>query len=331
MYVVRVSAAGTPVGLPGLVGPADISSQPLWSPLGRYLVWQWNDRKSHSENQGVVELYDTTTDKLVALRNLTVGAVAAAGTGAQVVLQRNESAVANVFYDRLGHGRTSGQATFKQLVSVLAVGHREALVETGDISGNSGKPATLWLLPPSGPPVRMSTIPTVRFLSMDIPPALGWTASANDGVHAAFVTALGQDGSCANGQSVHLVDLDARTDLAVALPYKDGDLRTPSYSPDGVLGGVLDECGTEGPDYHNSFVELHGSHWTTVVAGATLGARGPDGLLAVQLGSFPKKDYGANPSQDHPLTIRTASGATTARLPTATAIAWTQAATPPKG
>lgn len=327
MYVVRISGAGKAVGLPGLVGPADARSQPTWSPRGRYLVWTWNDLKSHSDNPTVVELYDTTAKRLIALRNLNVGDTAATGTGAQVVEQERETGVVNMMYDGRGHGRAAGRATFKHLINARAVGHSQAIVETGDLS-NGGKPATLWLLPPTGAPVKISTIPPLHFLGTNVP-ALGWTASANDGRHAAFVTSLGQDGACAEGQSVHLVDIDAKTDVAVALPYKDGDLRTPSYSPSGVLGGILDECGSEGPDTHNAFVELHGSTWSTIVDGATLGSRGPGGLLAVQLGTLPKKDYSAYVSQDHPLQIRTASGAVTATLPTATAVAWTQAAVPP--
>jgi hypothetical protein len=50
----------------------------------------------------------------------------------------------------------------------------------------------------------------------------------------------------------------------------------------------------------------------------------------VQLGTLPKRDYGAYVSPDHPLQIRTAAGKVMAGLPTATAVAWTQAATPPK-
>jgi hypothetical protein len=299
MFVVRVSSTGRTVGPPGLLGPADATSQPRWSPLGRYLVWTWNDENSRSENPAVFELYDTTTGKLHESRNLNIGDVTATGTGAQVV-------------------------------NVIAAGQRGALVETGDSSGNSGKPASLWLLPQTGPRVRLSTIQTLHFLGADVPPALGWHALAADGIHAAYVTGLGQDGACADGQSVHLVDLAAKTDVAVALPYKDGDLRTPSYSPLGVLGGILDECGSEGPDTHNAFVEMQGSSWTTVVPGATIGARGPGGLLAVQLGTLPKRDYGAYVSPDHPLQIRTAAGKVMAGLPTATAVAWTQAATPPK-
>ena len=328
MYVVRISGAGKPVGLPGLVGPADARSRPTWSPLGRYLVWTWNDLKSHSDNPTVVELYDTTAKRLIALRNLNVGDTAATGTGAQVVEQERETGIVNMMYDGHGHGHAAGRATFKQLINARAVGHREALVETGDLS-NGAKPATLWLLPPTGAPVKISNIPPLHFLGTNVP-ALGWTASANDGRHAAFVTSLGQDGACAEGQSVHLVDLDAKTDVAVALPYKDGDLRTPSYSPSGVLGGILDECGSEGPDTNNAFVELRGSTWSTIVTGATLGARGPGGLLAVQLGTLPKRDYAEYVSQDHPLQIRSESGDVTASLPTATAVAWTQAAVPPR-
>ena len=328
MFIVRISGAGKPVGLPGLVGPADARSRPTWSPLGRYLVWTWNDLKSHSDNPTVVELYDSTTKRLIALRNLNVGDAAATGTGAQVVEQERETGVVNMMYDGHGHGHAVGRATFKQLINVRAVGHREALVETGDLS-NGSKPATLWLLPPTGAPVKISTIPPLHFLGTNVP-ALGWTASANDGRHASFVTSLGQDGACADGQSVHLVDLDAKTDVAVALPYKDSDLRTPSYSPSGVLGGILDECGSEGPDTNNAFVELHGSTWSTIVTGATLGSRGPGGLLAVQLGTLPKKEYEAYVSQDHPLQIRNASGTVTTTLPTATAVAWTQAAVPPR-
>jgi hypothetical protein len=329
MYVVRVSGAGRVIGTPGLVGPADARSLPRWSPLGRYLVWQWNDVKSHSENPTVVELYDTSEGKLHELRNIFVGDVDATGIGAQVVEQQRETVLANVLYDAKKVAHPAGHATFKQLINARAVGHREVLVETGSLSDTHGKPATLWLMPPSGSPVKISNIPPLHFLGTNVP-TLGWTASANDGTHAAFVTALGQDGACAEGQSVHLVNLDARTDVAVALPYKDGDLRTPSYSPLGVLGGILDECGTEGPDTNNAFVELEGSSWTTVVPGATIGARGPSGLLAVQIGTLPKRDYGAYVSQDHPLQIRTSTGRVTATLPTATAVAWTQAATPPK-
>ncbi|HET6816442.1 MAG TPA: hypothetical protein VFH66_04365 [Mycobacteriales bacterium] len=328
MYVVRVTAAGRTMGPPGLVGPADARSQPRWSPLGRYLVWQWNDLKSRSENPTVVELYDTSTGKLHALRNVNVGDVDAAGIGAQVVEQQQESTVANVLYDARLVAHPQGRATFKQLINARAVGHRETLVETGNLTDGS-KPATLWLLPTAGSPVKISNIPPLHFLGTNVP-TLGWTTSAADGTHAAFVTALGQDGACAEGQSVHLVNLDTKTDVSVALPYKDGDLRTPSYSPLGVLGGILDECGSEGPDTNNAFVELQGSSWTTVVAGATLGARGPGGLLAVQIGTLPKRDYNAYVSQDHPLQIRSRSGAVTATLPTATAVAWTQAATPPR-
>jgi len=327
MFVVRISAAGRVVGVPGLVGPANVGSQPYWSPLGRYLVWIWNDQKSHSENTTVVELYDTTAKKLTALRNLNLADVAATGTGAQVVEQRRETSVANVLYDAQGNGRTAGQATFADLAGAIAVGHREVLVETG---AYTAKPATLWLLPPAGKPQKISTIPTLRFLGEDTAPGIGWTASANDGVHAAFVTGRSQDGGCADGQSVHLVDLAAKSDVAVAFPYPDGDLRTPSYSPGGVLGGILDECGSEEGETHNAFAELHGSHWTTVVSGATLGARGPGGLLAIQVGTLPKKDFNVVVSQDHPLEVRSA-GKTTATLPTATAIAWTQAAVPPRG
>jgi hypothetical protein len=330
MFVVRVSSTGRTVGPPGLLGPADATSQPRWSPLGRYLVWTWNDENSRSENPAVFELYDTTTGKLHESRNLNIGDVTATGTGAQVVEFHHETSVADVFYNNTGGQRTAGEATFKQVVNVIAAGQRGALVETGDSSGNSGKPASLWLLPQTGPRVRLSTIQTLHFLGADVPPALGWHALAADGIHAAYVTGLGQDGACADGQSVHLVDLAAKTDVAVALPYKDGDLRTPSYSPLGVLGGILDECGSEGPDTHNAFVEMQGSSWTTVVPGATIGARGPGGLLAVQLGTLPKRDYGVYVSPDHPLQIRTAAGKVMAGLPTATAVAWTQAATPPK-
>ena len=325
-----MSGSGKTIGLPGLVGQADKNSQPLWSPLGRYVAWTWNDLKSRSENTTVVSLYDTTLKKLHELRNLTVGDVNAVGTGVQVVQQRQESSVSDEFYDSSGHSRKAGAATFKQLINVMAAGQHGALVETGDISGNSGKPGTLWLLPPSGARVKVSNIPTVHFLGTDVSPALGWRAVAHDGTHAAYVTSMGQDGACADGQSVHLVNLDAKTDVAVALPYKDGDLRTPSYSPLGVLGGILDECGSEGPDTNNAFVELQGSSWTTVVPGATIGARGPSGLLAVQLGTLPKRGYGVYVSQDHPLQIRTSGGKVTATLPTATAVAWTQAETPPK-
>jgi hypothetical protein len=155
MFVVRVSSTGRTVGPPGLLGPADATSQPRWSPLGRYLVWTWNDENSRSENPAVFELYDTTTGKLRESRNLNIGDVTATGTGAQVV-------------------------------NVIAGGQRGALVETGDSSGNSGKPASLWLLPQTGPRVRLSTIQTLHFLGADVPPALGWHALAADGIHAAL-------------------------------------------------------------------------------------------------------------------------------------------------
>jgi hypothetical protein len=328
MYVQRIDAGGHTVGAATAVGPADPTSQPMWSPLGRYLVWHYQSPTAASDHGAVVELYDSTLRALHPFRNLSAADIDATGVGLQVVQQTDDTNIDDLLYDVHARSTGAGSATFSHIMSAVAVGHTQAVVETGTFNGN-GKPATLWLLPGAGSPVKLGTVAPLSFLGQHQAPAIGRRTSAVDGVHAALVTGLGQDGGCANGQDVHLLDLTHDTDTVVALPLTRGDLLAPSYSPAGVLGGVSVDCGYEGNDRSNSFVELHGTRWTTVVVGATVAARGPGGLLAVQVGTFHAREFAPVPSQDHPLEIRTAKGETVATLPTSYAVAWTQASVPP--
>ena len=325
MFVQQVDSTGHPVGTAKQVGPANASSQPEWSPLGRYLVWQ----RFRTTGPTVIDLYDSTLGKLHELSNPNNADASSSGVGIELVTMGQHTAAIKM-YDVALHAHATGQATFSsgQVMSAVAAAHTQAIVETGSFNGN-GKPATLWLLPPTGAPVKLGTVEPVSFLGEHQAPAIGYRASTLDGGTTAIVTGLGQDGVCAQGQDVHVLDLVQHTDTVVPLPLKQGTLLAPSYSPSNVLGGISADCGNEGNDTKNSFVELHGSSWTAVTSGATIGARGPDGLLAVQLGKFEAHDFVPQPSQDHPLEIRDATGKTVASLPTSWSVAWTQAAVAP--
>ncbi|MBV9292419.1 MAG: hypothetical protein JO222_08210 [Frankiales bacterium] len=328
MHIQRVDAAGSLVGPSVRVGPASPSTLPLWSPLGRYLVWRFRPAFAARGVEPKIELYDTTTKTLHSLPDLNNADVGSTGVGVQIVRQGNTT-VTDKLYDANHHPTSSGSATFSHLMSVAAAGHTQAIVETGTFSGD-GKPATFWQLPASGPPLKVGVVAPLHFLGQDQAPAVNWVASTNDGTTTAIVTGLGQDGGCANGQDVHLIDLVHHTDTVIALPLSRGDLLAPTFSPGGnVLGGISADCGYEGNDKSNAFVELHGSTWKTVVVGATVASRGPGGLLAVQLGTFHAKEYEPVPSQDHPLEIRNAAGVKVSTLPSCWSVAWTQAAVPP--
>lgn len=320
MYIQRIDRTGHLVGGAITAGPADRSSVPQWSPLGRYLVWG---------SSGDLELFDSARDRLHTEASGADGrfAFGAASTGAVHIVDEDDQSLAVQFITMAGEDPShfGGRGSFANGPSNAIVGHGDAIVETPP--AKDGEAATLWLLPQKGRNVVIGHVQPVEFLSSEVPPGLGAAASTIDNSHAAVVTTLGQDGGCADGQTVHVLDLVHHTDAVIALPIKSGDLITPTYSPDGVLGGISADCSGEASDSNNSFAELHGTKWTTVVPGAVIGSRGPDGLLAVELGTIGElnnQPYTKYPSQDHPLEIRTANGQTVTRLPSVWSVGWTQ-------
>jgi hypothetical protein len=327
MELATLSASGALIGDPLRIGPADAYSKPLWSPKGRYVAW------SVATNSDVrkLELYDSAKGALVEVDVANFDEVSGDGTGAIAAsLDSGDGRLKVTRYDRAGKASTPALPS-------LAVGHDLLVVESGAADAESGATKDLILIA-AGNSRRVGQVTAVPFLGMQITPPIALAAARSDDSEIAVATELGQDGGCAAGGTVHLIDVASGTDAVVPLPpdpAPGGDpslvrLANASYSPDGVLGGVLSNCGFEGNDKSNVFIELHGNQWQRVLPGAVVAARGPHGLFAAQNGTYRGGQDGATTLVlSAPLAVTDSAGRTTATLVPSWTAAWAPSAVAP--
>jgi hypothetical protein len=334
MELATLSANGSLIGDPVRIGPADAYSRPLWSPKGRYVAW------SVATNSDVrkLELYDSAKGALAEIDVSNFDEVSGDGTGAIAAsLDSGDGRLVVTRYDRAGKASTPALPSIAAPTGSLAVGHDLLVVESGAAGADSGATKDLNLIA-DGKARRVGQVTPVPFLGMQITPPIALAAVRSDDSQIAVATELGQDGGCAPGGTVHLIDVASGTDAAVPLPpdpAPGGDpslvrLANASYSPDGVLGGVLSNCGFEGNDKSNVFVELHGDQWQRVLPGAIVAARGPLGLLATQIGAYRGGQDGATTLVlSAPLVVTDGAGLTTATLVPSWTAAWAPSAVAP--
>lgn len=303
MLLQTFDGGGRPVGAPQRVGPDEPCSVPSWSANGRYLVW---GTRHHPDDNSDLVVYDTERRKIHLEIGAGCGGTFRATTGGAVeVMGASDSGYD--WLDLIGMHGDNGQrgagSHHKAVGNEAIVGQRSMVVWAAN--------GDLWLDPWRGPNHRLTLLGRQSH-----PPGLwlGESASSADGSRAAIVETETTSRTCLADRYVFIVDLRQRTVRQLPLPKGSTKLLELAYSSDRILGAIATRCDQVRPAT-GTFVELHGRRWVVAARGVSVGARGPNGLLAEQRGTV---DDGTRL-----LRVRDSNGTQTAELPSARSVAWT--------